>query len=594
MGLGTGVVDWLAEQAAKHGLEEGESAALHSIAAKAPEVPFNAPRFVGNSAEDLSQLATAAPKTITPEIPPQYSSLAARELQTPEQALAPLQGKTPNMTPVKEDVAPFSNIPDELPKGNVALTPQMTPLDKQDALTLGGGALGTAGIGGAAAYLGSDNKQQAQMASQPGDAASEYNTMKMLGLFPDDQDNSNEQTDESAKEDEQDEPADGEERPKNSVSTNSKQSGNTPKLSARPSIQELANLISGQSEASKANLEAALKKRDLSQLINQLGKSSEMIGDAFSRQAPKATAAFDQNIALANENLTDYQAKVANESKDPGSAVSQNYRKFLERYGVKVPNNVSAEQVQQVLLPAAEKEQIAKDNIAGRLQAKQLGMAQINAYRQLTQSNKDTARQDKQDKQDRDENDKIMKETNAMTASSRSSIGAAAMAKRRAQNLIDIVNDPAATPQDMALAANELNTVVTNTSTVMGAKHQEYNSLANDLVKASNYLGNNASPADLKLQKAHIANIANRMIGLANNTINGNFKYVVSGHQDFHKRHPEVINNISDALAEQLSSGQAAQSNAPHEGKYPPGSTVRVKDKLYTVGPDGDSLIGAD
>lgn len=584
MSLGTGVLDWLAEQAGKEGLEASESAALKGIAEQGEKSAFNSPNFKINKQD------------VNPEEFGQVAGYKAPEAIDKE--LAPLQ-KTPNMTPLKEDVPAFSNIPGMSPntgiesssEGGAAATPALL------------GTTGAAGLAGTAALMGNGQSQ-----AQSNDSGESYNALQNLPGFlqensvsqppvplrGDDNEQQFQSTDlgnDGQSENEQEEEDDGEEGTKNTIPANSGKSGGGAKLSARPSIQEIANLISTQGEASKANLQNALKNRDLSQLVNSLGKSAETIGDAFSRQAPKSNGAFDQNIAQANQYVTDYQAKVANEAKDPGSAVSQNYRKFLERYGVKVPDNVSAEQVQQVLLPAAEKEQLAKENAANRLQMKQLGMAQIAANKAQTSELAKSRLQQALDFRDRTEGDQVLKEMNGLTASSRSALGAAATSKVKAQRLADLLNRTDATPQDYNSASMDMNSIISGAATVSGSKDQQYNNLKTIMAKGLQFLGSEPHSVDAPKVKAHLISVAQQMQQISDDVQNKQLGRVKAGHADFFKRRPEVINGIMNSI--QGDEGTSQQS-LPHQGQYPPGSTVRVDKKLYKVAPDGDTLIGAD
>lgn len=353
------------------------------------------------------------------------------------------------------------------------------------------------------------------------------------------------------------------------------ESSNKESANSQPSnAQALTDLTAKQGSGSSYN--DAINAKNLAVLGNQLGAAGDIIGGAIARTGPNQAAqkAFQQNVAQAQSIPQDFKDSKMMEELDPNSDVSKYYRQFLTRYGVKVPDNITANQIKSTLLPAAEKEQLK------------------NMQQKYLQSKMDISRQDRLDFKDRQEGAQIEKEMNGLSASSRSVIGASAMAKRRAQSLLSLVNDPNATPQDMVLASNELNTIVTNTSTIAGAKHQEYNSLANDLVKTANYILNNATAADVPKQKAHMADVANRMVSLSDQIQEQQFNRVKAGHFDFFKRRPEVVNGIIDSMRDSAESALPQNKGTAPQGQAPSVPNVQLApNEIMRKSSDGRYII---
>lgn len=275
------------------------------------------------------------------------------------------------------------------------------------------------------------------------------------------------------------------------ASTVSNKPSETPKES---DLQSLANMLGSDTEATKTNLQEAQKNRDRSILANQLGKAGELIGSSISRTSPIAQGLFDQNIQLAGQGVTDLKERIALEAQDPGSAVSANYRKFLERYGVKVPDNVSAEQIKSTLLPAAEKEQLAKERLSSAKDLKQMQLAMLKQKQDETSDWKQLARDDRLDKHTTDRIDKANKLLTGELASSRSAFGRAANTHQAAEKMEALVSN--IDPNDLdkrqiTEIARSLDSMLSSGQpTISGMKKLIPSSAAGDVSTISEYINN--------------------------------------------------------------------------------------------------------
>lgn len=517
MGILDKIIAAAGRTAEKDGLSAAEKAALESGEAySASKVPFNAPNFkVGDvpaDAQDFGQLATSqmgmtpavdiAPKETGFDLVGQPQGINFKTVGAPQTTLPPktleeqLALLRPNggngrlMTPVKEDLPAFGDhIPKDQDFGNLAegqtfgkTTESSLPATtgKFKAMGAGAGALaaGTALLPGQQAQSAGDNSGYNALTNLPNflrsDKASGSNEppVPLRGSEAPPEETPDDETDDNESED----TTEAQDKPSSS-------SSNAPQLSNKPSVQDLAKLISQQTGATKDNLNDALHKRDLSQLVNSLGKAGNLIGSSLSRSAPVGQDLFDQNIKAADQPVSDLQTKIALEPKDPNSAISKNYRDFLKRYGVNAPDNVSAEQIKDVLLPAAEKEELKK------LQLKniQLGKEQTQAYR-------DVARGDKLDKQTTDRIDKANKSLTAEIASSRSAFGRAANTKQAAEKLEALTQgiDPndLNTRQIAEIARNMDSMLANGQATISGMSKLIPASASGDVSKISEYISN--------------------------------------------------------------------------------------------------------
>lgn len=532
----------------KYGADAIENALKDKGEASAGEA-FNPPSLkIGDtpaSPQDFSQLATAQSDAapFTPidaranrqssledtfqnhdesAVPRDAASSAATLYDSPQAKLDLLRGKTPNMTPLKPEPDPIDLSGESTPDPvNDSSTSVSTPLAAAGA---------AAGIGALAIAPGSP---QAQSAPPMGMAAS----LKSR---------SGDNTDTSAPDDEGDEEGDINEKP----SANKPQAGSSQnpasKMPAAPSKpQNLADLLSN-TDPNAETYQDMQHKSALATLGNQLGEAGNIIGSAFARAPVNAAASkqFAEQTAQAQNMPKEFlQAKAAEET-DPNSAVSKNYREFLAKQGLQVGPGVTAQQIKEVLLPAVDKDKAQKEREASQLQLKQLGLAQIKATKDLAQSTKEQARQDKLSKDDENEFGKVGKEASYLTASSKTALGQATTAKIQAQRLHQLLSDPNATNQDLNTGAALMNRIESGTATIGGTKDQEYNNLKMQAAKGLSYISSNPTAPDVPEVKKHMMDVADRMSKISDNVIDYHLGGIKNNHPDLYKRRPDDFNKI--------------------------------------------------
>lgn len=101
--------------------------------------------------------------------------------------------------------------------------------------------------------------------------------------------------------------------------------------------------------ATDVNLKEAQSKRSANELINRLGKSAELIGAGFGRTKPVAQALFDDNIKAASRPVQELEERIMLEKKDPNSPYSKGFREYLQRFGVNITGDFSAEQGEKMV-----------------------------------------------------------------------------------------------------------------------------------------------------------------------------------------------------------------------------------------------------
>jgi hypothetical protein len=287
-----------------------------------------------------------------------------------------------------------------------------------------------------------------------------------------------------------------------------------------------------------------------------------------------ASPEYFNNSALAEAPVKNIAEQSQMEMDDPDSPISKFYRQRLkESLGTNIASDVPASGL-KALFPQVTKivaqdyaRKIVKDKIQANAEQqdknRQVKRDIAAGRNQTQQSVADKRIAATQGFKDQGEQDKIGKELNSLTASSRSVLGAAEMSRMRAERLKDIVANPNATPQDMNLAASELNTVVTNTSTVAGAKALEYRNLQTGIANLMQKITSNPHAPDVPQIKQHISDLADQMIGISKNVVDNNGARIKSSHTDWINKYPDRWENMLNAATSSPAAGVPQPPRSP-------------------------------
>lgn len=164
--------------------------------------------------------------------------------------------------------------------------------------------------------------------------------------------------------------------------------------------------------------------------------------------------------------------------------------------------------------------------------------------------NKETATTEKQKSSDEKEIAKGMKEGNGLSASSRSVIGSAERIKAGGQRLISIVDDQNATPQDLQSAYADMNAMISGNTTVSGQDHAAYNNLQTNFAKALQYLTSSPHPAEVPEVKAHLKDVAKRIMDLSDKIQDKQLHKVYLGRRAVYDRNPTARQDLIDSVKE--------------------------------------------
>lgn len=163
----------------------------------------------------------------------------------------------------------------------------------------------------------------------------------------------------------------------------------------------------GTSLGSDANLKEAQSKRDQEHAANTFGRAADTLSGALLHTGNKLDKFYSEQDEFANRHVSDIKDRIANEKNDPGSAVSDAYRKILGEFGVKIEGPISAAAVEKIA-PWVEKKYLAEEARKARIE-------ELKIRQQELKANKEVAKQEKQVKINSDKTAAYRKEIDKNT-----------------------------------------------------------------------------------------------------------------------------------------------------------------------------------
>ena len=221
------------------------------------------------------------------------------------------------------------------------------------------------------------------------------------------------------------------------------------------------------------------------------------------------------------------------------------------------------------------------------------------------------ASQDKQDARDQKATDAQMKANTMLRTGLETFRGNQAvqqagkdvLSAKKALEIVQGKNPDDLTTQDLAILATEMAKVSSGgVPTEGGIKHLMPDNLQTKLAEIQNFLTSKPTNADAGAYITKNMAYLKDMQNVAQGTLSSFRKNILKGYKgrvsddmyqsaidDYGLGGDEPAQNNSQPQSSKPNTGAAAK--APHGGKYPPGSQVKIKGTLYTVGADGNSLL---
>lgn len=382
------------------------------------------------------------------------------------------------------------------------------------------------------------------------------------------------------------------------------------KQEAIPSYLNFDDRGNGQNELSQ------LLQQQKDEVRNQrMQEAGALIGGAFARVKPD-TSMYDERIKDASLPIQQYQLKQQNEANDPNSGISQGMRDYMKKLGVNVSDNASAAHIQSVL-PMVYKDIEAKqaqashtEDLKNRLAMQQsMKEAQIDAAKQNKEAAlanasaiRDVNRQDKQTQQAQAQANKMDQQAEQLRGNP--AIQQDMRTLQRVQNAMSIIKQY---PDPNQIPPNIINILNTDLATIAGGGvpgegliHEVSTpTLQSRVAGGVQQLLNHPTGANAAAFVKQNEGIFNTLSADAQKRLEDRYQRI--GNTLGHNVRPEDRENYrrtylpnhtydknGDFVPQQ---NQKSSQSQQSQSKYPPGSTVKVKGKLYTVAPNGDDLV---
>jgi hypothetical protein len=351
----------------------------------------------------------------------------------------------------------------------------------------------------------------------------------------------------------------------------------------------------GVANADNARLAAQLSNQNA--LNANLLKAADTFSSGVGRTKPVSQEAGDALLKQAGAPEEQYKAAVQNEKDNPNSPISKGYREAMKRFGVEVKGNASAASLEKIapwLKSAYEQDEARKQRAFDAEQNRLMRMSLAQNAAKVREGKESERIQEKDVKRF----DDLNKRLSAEMSSSRSAFGKSANIIRSAEALERLaagINPNDIDNRQIQEFARGLDAMLSSgAATISGTAHLVPRSASGDAAKIAEYIMSKPKGAQQgEFVKRMLETVA-REKELAKEQIRKTQGKALASYSDLKDKYPDkwgLILSQNDLPEDILSPASSKKEEAPHSGKYAPGSMVKVKGKLYQVAPNGDDLI---
>jgi len=369
----------------------------------------------------------------------------------------------------------------------------------------------------------------------------------------------------------------------------------TPKESSKPTPKPkdiILDLGTG-TAATRENLERAQAARSEGELVNRLGKASELIGSGISRTKPVAQGLFDENIKAASRPIQALEEQIALEKKDPNSPYSRGFREYLKRFGVEVGGDLSGEQGEKLVpwalqqynqeLHRQTQERIAKENREVR----------SALTRELMEAKTAKGKEAAATAEEKETNRRFAQANRLIAAglaSSRSAFGRAANIHRSAEAIEQLATamepDELDTRQIMEIARNLDAMLASGAPTISGTKKLIPVTMSGDMARITEYITSLPKGAGQGEFVKRMLETVDREKSLALKQMKREKQSILAGYSDLPDKDPQkwkTMMRIHD-----LPMDLFAESVGREEDKRSP--STEDEDKVNVINPKGKKV----
>ena len=280
--------------------------------------------------------------------------------------------------------------------------------------------------------------------------------------------------------------------------------------------------------------DAESRARDI-ELVNDLGRSAELIGTSMGGTRPIAQDIFKENIEYARGLVGKEKERIQAEKDDPNSAKSKAYRQLMSKLNINIKGNPSASDLEKIF-PQMVNIHEAEE---GRKSRESLGRMNLAAH----QAQRKEAQDYKTDEKSNSRFAQMGQLITAEKASSRSSFGTDAKTLQAVQNVKALlagrnVDDiDVREQQEMARVLDRV--LAQGGATIAGTRELTPHTARGDIAKFMEYIGNKRQSAHAGSFMKQFQKAFNREEQTAQDRIIQTQKKLLAPYADLKEKYPD-------------------------------------------------------
>lgn len=361
----------------------------------------------------------------------------------------------------------------------------------------------------------------------------------------------------SIKDTNEDEDDDDSERKPASVSQEEADS-NKDKISALIAAQTAQSRQSAQ-DMMQRYIEAQ-KRQSTAELGVGLARAAEQFGSALARAKPSDQTAYEEAMkragGISEQALKQEAVRKEAEEQDPTSAVSKQYQDLANIIGIKTTGSESAATLKQAI-PFIERFKQAEENRKARIEQAQIQRESIAAQKQIALA---TQQQRLDEKTEERLNDKITADKQGI----RTTFGKNAQIVSAGNRILTLINqspDKNLTPQQVTEVAIQLDKMLSQgAGSIFTTRKIVPKTAPGDISSIKSYILGRPFGANQVEYVKQLEDTVKREMQVASEQIKATQLDLLSGNEDFFKRHPEKIKKYEKRLGVNLFSSDEDQS----------------------------------
>ena len=304
----------------------------------------------------------------------------------------------------------------------------------------------------------------------------------------------------------------------------------------------------------------AQKRQSTAELGVGLARAAEQFGSALARAKPSDQTAYEEAMkragGISEQALKQEAVRKEAEEQDPTSAVSKQYQDLANIIGIKTTGSESAATLKQAI-PFIERFKQAEENRKARIEQAQIQRESIAAQKQIALA---TQQQRLDEKTEERLNDKITADKQGI----RTTFGKNAQIVSAGNRILTLINqspDKNLTPQQVTEVAIQLDKMLSQgAGSIFTTRKIVPKTAPGDISSIKSYILGRPFGANQVEYVKQLEDTVKREMQVASEQIKATQLDLLSGNEDFFKRHPEKIKKYEKRLGVNLFSSDEDQS----------------------------------